>query len=193
MTIYFCYVLYLATKSFPCKPQSVFTFLLFTSFWRAVCFVKQRPFRRNVYISMFLHKFLTMFFPMFLPMFLPLFLLLFLSTYVLVFLTMLLPKFLPMFLLVFLAMFLTMFVRNLGTITLVFPHASISIYWADYFLCLQARLIGSSISTISWNELEHNTVTSTKAIPFWRIGHEHSYFCIYKVLFKVQIFNKETA
>jgi hypothetical protein len=31
---------------------------------------------------------------------------------------------------------------------------------------LQVRLIGSSISTISSNKLEHNTVTSTKAITF---------------------------
>ncbi len=88
----------------------------------------------------------------------------------------------------------TLFVRNLGTITLVFPQASISNYIEQIiFLCLQARLIGSSISTISWNELEHNTVTSTKAFTFWRIGHEHSCFHINKVLFKVQIFKKETA
>ncbi len=44
----------------------------------------------------------------------------------------------------------TLFVRNLGTITLVYPHASISNYIEQIiFLCLKARLIGSSFSTIT--------------------------------------------
>ena len=62
-----------------------------------------------------------------------------------------------------------------------------------FFLCLQVRLIGSSISTITSNKLEHNTVTSTKAITFWRIGHVHSCFEINNVLFKVHILNKKNC
>jgi hypothetical protein len=54
----------------------------------------------------------------------------------------------------------------LGTFTLalIFPQASISNYIEQFFLCLQARLIDSSISTISSNKLEQNTVTLTKAL-----------------------------
>ncbi len=88
----------------------------------------------------------------------------------------------------------TQCVFYLDAITLVFPQVSISNYIEQIiFLCLQVRLSGSSISTITSNKLEHNTVTSTKAITFWRLGHEHSCFDIINVLFKVQIFNKETA
>ncbi len=86
----------------------------------------------------------------------------------------------------------TVSARNLGTIKLVFPQASITNYIEqNIFLCLQARLIGSSISTITWNELERNSVNSTKAITFGNNGRVHSCFHFYKVLFEVQILIKE--